>query len=148
MARAPTQAARRNAEKLAARARRMRNLQAPAVATAAKIRADIDSAYDRRAEPGGRKWRKLKYRKEPPPTLQLTGESRASIKVTASRGNLRFYAMDRLYWHMEGIPANNVPARNPTPFRQDERTGAWVAKPGLLRSHNAAIKRWIEKGTV
>jgi hypothetical protein len=78
--------------------------------------------------------------------LQLTGESRASIKSTASRGNLRLTAMDRVFWHAGGIPSANVPARNMLPFRWDGTK--WLARPYVMKAHARRIREWIERGTV
>lgn len=149
MAKSPHAAAAANRRMLADRANRMRNLQAPAVATVAVIRAEIDTAYARKAEPQGPKFPALKYRREPPPMLQLTGESRDSIKVTASRGNIRLYAMDRVFMHaaggvFQGRP--NPPKRSVLPF--ELRDGKWMAKPHILALHQKHIKQWIETGRV
>ncbi len=112
MARGPKEAARRNAELLAARARRMTNLQMPALATVKEIEAHIAKAYATQSDPYGGAWPPLKYREEPPPALRLTDESRKDIKVGANRGNLRVNAMDRVWFQAGGIPSANVPARS------------------------------------
>lgn len=138
-------------QKVAARAKRLRNLQPPALATAAAAREIIDTAYASEKEPWGRAWAPLKYRKPPPPPLQLTGLSRGSIKVTAWKGQVRFVVADYLYHHMAGFTTwqgAKVPKRNPTPFRLNKQSGMWGAKPQFMKLHQRNIKKWVETGVV
>ncbi len=146
MARGPKEAARRNAELLAARARRMTNLQQPALSTVREIEAHVATAYATQADPYGGPWPALKYREEPPPKLRLTDESRKDIKVGAFRGNLRLNAMDRIWYQAGGIPSANVPARSMIPFLWNGTT--WKAHPRLAANHAKRIAEWIEHGRV
>lgn len=132
-----------NVKLLKGRALRMTNLQWPALATAQHARDLIDKAYAGKRDPYGNQWKPLRYRKEPPPTLQLTGESRASIKVTASGGHVRFYAADYLFVHMRG---KHLPLRNPTPFYF--RDGVWKWRAQLRQAHARRVREWIENGVV
>lgn len=167
MARGPTQAARRNAKKLADMAQRMQ-IQVPALrATARQILAVTKEAYAAEKEPWGRGWRKLRYRTPPPPPLQLTLASKNSIKCTAHLKGITFYAADYLYYHMSGYVNSAalrkragkrkragasldstpmVAKRNPTPFNFEN--GKWVFKKQLVKAHEKRLKAWISKGVV
>lgn len=147
MAKSPHSAIARNQRILSERARRMRNLRPPTENTAVYIREVTAAGFANSIEPYGRKFRKLKYRTPPPPPLDLTGEAKASVRVTVSgTGGLRFFAVEHLYYHMSGTRDGVVPKRNPTPF--EFRDGAWRAKPPLMRKHQQNIKRWIEQGAL
>lgn len=149
MARGPTEAARRNAKLLADKARRMRAPRPASERTARWARDVIESAYAAEREPSGGKWAKLRYRKPPPKPLQLTGESKSSVKITAQNdGSIRFWAAPYLYFHMSGFVAHGngavVPKRNPTPF--ELRDGKWMAKPALVKRQARHMREWIDKG--
>lgn len=144
MAANPQRAHAAAARKASERAKRLRDQQTPAKAVVVQIQQLIDAAYTGQKEPWGRKWAPLKYRKPPPPPLQLTGDSRATITVRARAGNIRFNAHDYLYFHISGT--ERMPKRNPTPFMY--AGGKWVAKPQLKKLHAATIKRWVTTGKV
>lgn len=149
MAANPKRAALRNSAIARDRAIRIRDARTPMLATAEVIRSMIENAYAAESEPYGRPWKPLKYRTPPPPPLQLTGTSKASIRVNVGpRGDLKFWSAPYLYYHMMGKRSGvrKLPRRNPTPFAFD--SGAWKAKPRLLKLHQKHIKQWVTKGHV
>jgi hypothetical protein len=146
----PAEAAARNAALLRGRAFRMRNLQRPAVVTAESCNTMIAKAYATKREPFGGAWPPLKYRKEPPPTLQSAANtSKNATKVTASRGDLRFYTTEHLFFHMSDPQSSKrtFPKRNPTPLQYVDGKG-WMFKPQVVRAHARRVRQWIETGTV
>ena len=148
--RGPGAAALRNAALLKGRAARMRNLQRPAVVTAESCNQMIAKAYASKREPFGGAWAPLKYRREPPPTLQsASNTSKDATKVTAANGNLRFYTTEHMFHHMSDPQSakRTFPKRNPTPLHYVDGKG-WMFKPQVVTAHARRVKQWIEKGTV
>ena len=146
----PALAAARNAKLLQDRAARMRNLQPPAVATAKSVNTMIATAYATKREPFGKAWPRLKYRREPPPTLQSkSNTAKNSAKCTASRGDLRFFAVDYLFHHMSDPQSarRTFPKRNPTPLEYVTGKG-FVFKRQVRDAHAKRVRQWIATGRV
>lgn len=149
--RGPAAAVAKNTALLQIRASRLRNMQPVAFATVNSCNAMIAKAYAEKREPFGPKWKKLRYREEPPPTLQSkSNDSKDATKFTAAKGVIRFYTTHHMLHHMcdPQSAKRTFPKRNPTPLHWPSGSRGYVFKPQVIKAHERRNKQYLETGLV